>query len=725
MRLSMRREHFEKMAERRAERVLSRSGCACAFGLEGLEARELLSFDPTPSEQYMLELLNRFRTNPRAELQHLTTSLSNPARSADADVDSALRFFETSGTVLSQQWTQLTAVPPLAWNEDLYEASALHTQKMIDANQQTHQAPGEAPLGTRVATAGYTNYSIVGENVYAFARSVVHAHAGFAIDWGQDGDVTHPSQNGIQNPPGHRDNMLDSRFREVGLRILSENLQSTQVGPLLVTQNLGSRFNLGNPFLVGVVFADGGSNGYGPGEGLGSVTVQIVGAAGTYIATTMSAGGYQAQVPAGVYDVTFSGAGFGSAVTYRNITVGSQNVKLDGVKGVAPPAPEIAVLSGGGTTGGIEILSGDVSPAATDGTDFGRVNMSQTLTRMFTVMNLGQAALQLDGAMRVVISGAGADRFFLVNNPSGFILPGESTSFSVRFEPVATTLSNATITIQSDDANESVYTFRIKARGEIAPDVLVWGGPVVAIVDGDTTATSDDGTGFSSVNVAGRTKARDFTIWNNGSSDLVLLTFIAGASTFVRIDGLNGADFVVVTQPAEVVAPGGTTTFRVRFNPSAAGQRFGTVQIKSNDADEGIYDFAVRGIGVLKPIIAVGGFDQQIRSGVTPSTQNGTSFGDRAVEGGRQLRTFTIRNVGSGVMDFTLSASTRVSIIGFGQSDFEVVRRPPRMIGVGQSATFKVRFDPDSPGSSVAVVRIDTVNGGSFTFNIGGAGIAA
>ena len=81
---------------------------------EVLEARQLLVFDPSPNEQYLMELLNRMRMNPAAELGLLTTSLGNPARSSDPNVDSALRYFHTSGTVLAQQWASLTAVQPLA-----------------------------------------------------------------------------------------------------------------------------------------------------------------------------------------------------------------------------------------------------------------------------------------------------------------------------------------------------------------------------------------------------------------------------------------------------------------------------------------------------------------------------------------------------------------------------------------------------------------------------------
>lgn len=694
---------------------------------DALEQRLLLAIDPSPAEQHMLELLNRFRTNPAAELGLMTSSLGNPARSADPDVDAALRFFETKGTTLAQQWASLTAVQPLAWNEALYNAAALHTQRMIDADMQTHQAPGEPPLGTRVSNAGYMNYSLVGENVYAFARSVPHAHAGFAIDWGRNGDPNQPAVDGIQSPPGHRDNMMEASFREVGIRFLVENVPGTQVGPLLVTQNFGSRFNFGHSFLLGVVYADlNGSGFYEAGEGLGGVTIQAVGAAGTYTITSMSAGGYQAQLPPGVYNITFSGAGFGSAVTYRNITIGGENIKLDGVRGVAPPVPAIAVFSGDGGTGSVRIADGDTTPSSSDGTNFGRVNLAQSITRTFTIANLGQAVLRLTGSPRVRFTGAGSSFFTLLSLPSQFVAPGESTSFQIRFEPIDTTVRTSTILIESDDPSNAEFTFLIRARGQNAPDIQLLGAPGVPIANGETVPSNASGTGFGILNVAGSVRARLFTITNDGSRPLTLRPFTPGGSDFVRVVGLHASDFRVMKQPGESVAPGQTTTFRIRFDPSAAGQRFATVQVRSNDPDESVYAFAVRGAGVLAPIITVSSGGQPILPDRAPDTANGTDFGSALADGrGGSLvtRLFTITNTGSTNLAFALVASSRVTVSGIDPGQFVVLRQPPRNIASGQSGVFRVRFDPISLGDFNAVLVVSSLDAGRFTFNIAGMGV--
>jgi hypothetical protein len=680
--------------------------------MEAFEPRVLMTFSPTAQEQEMLELLNHLRMDPQANLARMTSSLQTVARSSDPDIDSALRFFGVNGVTLSQAWMQLVAVPPLAWNEDLYEAAEFHTEVMIDTDSQTHQAPGEPALGQRATNAGYT-YSTLGENVYAYAESVLHGHAGFAIDWGM-------GPGGIQDPPGHRDSMMNGAFREVGIRILSENNSGTQVGPLVITQDFGNRFSFGNPFLLGAVYNDADDDGfYDAGEGLGNVTVTIMGAAGTYIATTMDAGGYQVKVPAGVYDITFSGGSFGSSVTQRNVTVGTSNVKVDGVKGVSPPQPDIAVYGNE-----VEIEYGDATASPDDWTDFGSVNLSQTLTRTFVISNNGGAALQLTGTPRVTLTGPGADLFEIVSQPeTGLLEHGETTSFSVRFNPVNTQSSAVTVTIQTDDPDEGGFTFVLKARGQNAPDIDVLGtvGTPRMIEDGDSTPSLSDGTGFNTVNVANRTKARTFIITNNGSRTLVL-----GSSngSFIALGGANAGDFRVIAQPTGSLGPGQSTTFRIRFNPSASGPRNAVVVLLSNDPNESTHEFAIRGQGKLAPIVQVWGLGEQILTSSLPSTSNGTEFGMANVESGAVIRNFEIRNIGSVALNLASTKRLRVQVGGASSGNYRVSIQPSAAtLAVGGVLSFRVRFDPLSAGAKLATVMLPTVNGGTFTFNIAGTGV--
>jgi Ca2+-binding RTX toxin-like protein len=286
------------------------------LAVENLERRLLFALTITPREQELLEMLNRMRTNPQAEYNILT-------QTKNKDVLDAINFFGVNLTVLKQQFDALTPVQPLAWDASLRGAALGHSQAMITADSQTHQAPGELDLAARIKAAGYTNMSVAGENVFAFADSMFHAHASFAIDWGND-------TNGIQNPPGHRDNMMDPDFREVGMGILDVTATGKSVGPIVVTQDFGNRYHFGNSWFLGVVYNDANADGqYNAGEGIAGASITLSGSAGTFTTTSMAAGGYQVQVPAGTYSVSASSAALGGTVTLPSVTMGSQNVMRD------------------------------------------------------------------------------------------------------------------------------------------------------------------------------------------------------------------------------------------------------------------------------------------------------------------------------------------------------------------------------------------------------------
>ncbi len=307
----------------------------------------------TPSagvqEQYMLDLINRFREHPAAELNLILNA-------NDPNVNNALTFYNVDRPTLAAQWATLTPAPPLAWNDDLGSAALAHSQAMLATQDQDHQVAGEPTLQARVVNAGYANYSLIGENIYAYAHSVFEAEAAFAIDWG---NVNAP--NGIQSPPGHRNNLMAVDLREVGIGLVNAP-SGSPMGPLLVTQDFGNRSDIGNPFLLGSVFADANQDGYyEPGEGLAGVSLTITGSAGTFQATTSAAGGYQLQVPAGTYQVTASGGGLTAPVT-QAVVVGSDNAQADFIKPIlaapsftGPPASSTntaPAFSWTATTGG-------------------------------------------------------------------------------------------------------------------------------------------------------------------------------------------------------------------------------------------------------------------------------------------------------------------------------------------------------------------------------------
>ncbi len=275
--------------------------------------------NPNALEQYMLELTNRMRMNPAAEYDILVNS-------PNSDIQAALNHFNVDLNVLKSQWDELKPVQPLAWSNQLHDSAIAQTQLMIANDEQSHNFSNQPSLAERISNTGY-QYTTFGENIYAFGRSVLESHAAFAIDWGSD-------INGIQNPPGHRNFIMSNNFREVGIGILPEDNFSTQVGPLVITQDFANSQQLENStdsWLLGTTFLDiDDDNFYSIGEGLADVTVNIVGISNPSFQrklNTLTAGGYQTLLSPGQYQVEF--VRDGKTFQTSNILIDQENVKLD------------------------------------------------------------------------------------------------------------------------------------------------------------------------------------------------------------------------------------------------------------------------------------------------------------------------------------------------------------------------------------------------------------
>ncbi len=276
---------------------------------------------PTAKEQELLELMNRMRLHPEAELQIL---LDKP----DGDVQYALDYYQVNLVTLKKQWATLVPVAPLAWSSQLQDAATAHNLVMINHKQQAHILPGEGTWSQRIAKAGY-QATFSGENIYGAAFSTIFAHTGFAIDWGQGKNST----DGIQNGAYHRANMMSNQIREVGISAIEDN-DSQPLGPLVITEDFGTRNAIsGKAWLLGVVFDDINEDGwYDAGEGLSDVSVRIAGVDNSFEDTIAvgAAGGYQELLDPGKYQVDFSRNG--QIIASRIATIDAKvtdNVKLD------------------------------------------------------------------------------------------------------------------------------------------------------------------------------------------------------------------------------------------------------------------------------------------------------------------------------------------------------------------------------------------------------------
>ena len=252
---------------------------------------------PTAHEQYFLELVNRARANPGAEAKRLGIDLNQD---------------------LSARTIADTAKQPLAMNQLLNDSAQAHSDWMLATDTFSHTGANGSSPGDRMKAAGYsfTGSWTWGENI--------------AIRWGgtptESNALVEGFHDGLFKSAGHRTNILNNAFKEVGTGIGVGEYKGSAGAD--ATQNFAR--SGGATFLTGVAFDDkDGDRFYDPGEGMGAVKVSVTSSTGaTYATTTWDAGGYQLALPAGDYTVAFSGGGLPATVT-QTAKIGSVNVKVD------------------------------------------------------------------------------------------------------------------------------------------------------------------------------------------------------------------------------------------------------------------------------------------------------------------------------------------------------------------------------------------------------------
>ena len=279
--------------------------------------------NPSAGEVYSLELINRARSNPSQEALFLTElSDTNVNASWGYFVGLSSHSLDEAKTKLIDDFKKFKAKPPIAFNKNLNTSAKVGSEMQRDFDTQAHTING-VTFDKRITDAGYSNYEALGENIFAYSKSIIHAHAGFNIDWGN-------GEYGMQNPAGHRENIMNSVFREIGIYNLTENIPSSnKTGPQIITQDLGSRW--GVILLTGVIYEDlNGNNFYDPGEGLPQVTVSLSSGSNSY-AITSTEGAYTIPIDksTGVVKIQAFSEDLPFVRQIKEIDIKSTNIKID------------------------------------------------------------------------------------------------------------------------------------------------------------------------------------------------------------------------------------------------------------------------------------------------------------------------------------------------------------------------------------------------------------
>ncbi|WP_044237447.1 choice-of-anchor D domain-containing protein, partial [Flexithrix dorotheae] len=364
-----------------------------------------------------------------------------------------------------------------------------------------------------------------------------------------------------------------------------------------------------------------------------------------------------------------------------------------------------------------EINSGLLIPSSGNDTDFGSSQVEgDSVVRTFSIENIGNSSLTLNGTPLVSISGAGSGDFTVITSPGTPLASGEITTFQISFNPSVPGLRSATVSIDNDDDDEDPYTFAIQGTG-LEPEIVVEGNGE-SIITGDTLTSALNNTNFGNILVAGDSIIKIFSIINNGSSLLNLID-----NSLVEISGPHSGDFSIIVNPLSILLPGASTDFQIKFKPLAPGVRKATISIISNDNDEGIFEFSIEGTG-LEPTISVKGNGNLIPDGqIFPEVPNNTSFQNAIIGQETVQKTFTIIN--EGTIDLNLLNDPKIKISGANSSSFKILGVVSPVIPSKDSIQFEVLFDPQEAGLNQASITVESnvSENPIYNFNIEGFGV--
>jgi hypothetical protein len=346
----------------------------------------------------------------------------------------------------------------------------------------------------------------------------------------------------------------------------------------------------------------------------------------------------------------------------------------------------------------ILIRKGTTDVASGTTIDLGNIVAGDSRTFTFTVINENQLSddgvnLVLSGSPVAVVTGTG----FSLNTDVGqtSLGAGATTTFTVDYDPTTDMTYTGTVSLASNDLDETPYTFTITA------DVTIEEQEIVVLLDTTeiTNGQADVDIGSTVIN-----ESLDviFTIENRGSFDLDLT---AGPPRVTE----DGAEYTIQSDASTPISPFDSTTFTLRFLPTSDGTYGATVTIASTDTDEGTFTFTVTGTGYT-PEINVKQSTTDIPSGSGPFILDSVKKGTTADT------VFTIESLGTGPV--LLSGSPRVTVSG--GTGFTLQNDAPASIANGDSDTFTVRFNNATPGDHTATITIanNDQDEGAYTFDI-------
>ncbi|MFC1997222.1 choice-of-anchor D domain-containing protein [Chloroflexota bacterium] len=147
------------------------------------------------------------------------------------------------------------------------------------------------------------------------------------------------------------------------------------------------------------------------------------------------------------------------AITNNDGDENPYDINIAGTANV-PPEPEIKVMGNS-----LSILNNDSTPSTLDGTDFSNSKINEgTIVHTFIISNTGSSNLTLTGTPIVALTTG--THFSITKQPkTTSLVPEESTTFVITFDPLVTGTFSDKVTIENNDPGGNPYIFAIQGTG--------------------------------------------------------------------------------------------------------------------------------------------------------------------------------------------------------------------------------------------------------------------
>ncbi len=363
--------------------------------------------------------------------------------------------------------------------------------------------------------------------------------------------------------------------------------------------------------------------------------------------------------------------------------------------GTALTEPEIGVMDDYGAD--FKYIADEADP----GYDFGTIDVGESLSNEFSVINHGHHLEDLV-VSNVEITGEDADQFKLLNpiHDSVTLKWKEILSVPVSFVPTRAGNIKANLVIHSNDTNEAVYNFTLVGFGMTYSSIMVKDSAENEIINNSTISYM--------VDPLDSAMEMSHSIYSVGEkplevNDVSLIT-----------DYPDNFSLYVSATPA----PHAVLSYNITFNSNDTGTKIATLIIDNNDAMNNPFEYDIEiKSGEYSDI------DVTDDNGIKIDNESGiVDFGDVFITT-TENKTLMLNSTG------TLSLNIdSIELIGTDADQFNIILDEIESeIEPEDSNPFYIEFNPTSDGIKEAMVLInnDSLYNSSYVFTIKGNSIPA